>query len=121
MREARTPRQKFIIRARILCSVFVLAAILIVVRLYFLQIVHGAEYREEALGQYKAQAPQTPHRGAVYFSAKDGALVSAAVMQSGWRIAIDPRMLSGASGAYTRLNAIVPINRKVFMDSASKK
>jgi len=114
-------RKKFILRARFLCTLFVIAALLIVVRLYFLQIVHGAAYREEALGQYTAQAPQTPRRGSIYFSDKDGGLVSAAVMQTGWRIAINPKLLESASQAFAKLSPIVPLDRSSFFASAEKK
>lgn len=121
MTEATSSRRQFVVRARFLCGLFVIIAVLIVVRLYFLQIVHGAGYREQALGQYTAQIPQTPRRGAIYFTAKDGALVSAAVMQTGWRLAITPRFVLDASATYGRLNAVVPIDKDVFMKSAAKK
>src|SRR3989344_2887506 len=120
MVEAQSSRRKFVIRARFLCSVFVIVAILIIVRLYFLQIVHGASYREEALGQYTAQAPQTPRRGAIYFADRDGGLVSAAVMQSGWRLVINPKLLERTSEVFTKLQKIVPLDRANFMASAEK-
>src|SRR3989338_11493224 len=111
MVEAQSSRRKFVIRARFLCSVFVIVAILIIVRLYFLQIVHGASYREEALGQYTAQAPQTPRRGAIYFADRDGGFVSAAVMQTGWRIAINPKLLGSATQTYAKLSAVTSLDR----------
>ena len=104
-----------------MCSLFVIAALFIVVRLYFLQIVHGAEYREEAMGQYTAQAPETPRRGAIYFTDRDGGLVSAAVMQTGWRIAINPKLLKDSSLTYSKLQAIERLDEAAFAESARKK
>jgi cell division protein FtsI/penicillin-binding protein 2 len=56
-------RSTLILRARILCGIFILAAILLVVRLYFVQIVHGKEYTKDAMGQYTEFAPDTAARG----------------------------------------------------------
>ncbi len=114
-------RSKFILRARILCGFFVLAAVLLIVRLYFVQIVHGAEYRKSASAQYFEPNPDTENRGIIYFKDKNGKLVSAAVMQTGWRIAIVPKDIVDAEKTYAALNAITPVDRERFLGSAAKK
>ncbi len=110
-----------ILRTRILCGIFIVVALLLIVRLYFVQIVHGAEYRQEGMGQYVESSPETQDRGSIYFTTKDGTLVAAAVMQTGWRIAIDPQTISNPQGIYDKLNAIVPVDHDRFMASAAKK
>ena len=82
-----------VFRTRILSGFFVLIALLLAVRLYFVQIVHGAQYRTEGMGQYVEQAPDTEERGTIYFTTKDGEARAAAAMQTGWRIAIDPALV----------------------------
>ncbi|OGG50154.1 hypothetical protein A2763_00270 [Candidatus Kaiserbacteria bacterium RIFCSPHIGHO2_01_FULL_54_36] len=113
-------RAQFVLRTRILCGFFVLLALLFIVRLYFVQIVHGAAYQDSAKVQYVQSDPDTGSRGSIYFTTKDGELVSAAVMQAGWRIAIKPDDIADAEGAFTQLNAIVPIDQERFFASAGK-
>ncbi len=113
-------RGTLILRARILCAIFIAAAILLVVRLYFVQVVHGEAYARDAMGQYMEAAPDTEARGDIYFSAKDGTPVAAAVMQSGWRIAITPKNLTGSAAVYRTLNSFTPVDEERFMKSAGK-
>ncbi len=108
-------------RLRILSGLFVFIALLLVLRLYFLQIVHGAEYRQDAMGQYTSAQPETDERGAILFTSKDGTQVAAAVMQTGWRLAINPKLLESPDAAYTSINKIITLDRDRFFSSAAKK
>lgn len=113
-------RSKFLFRTRILWGLFVCAAVLMIVRLYFVQIVHGEEYQQDAQAQYVAEGSDEEDRGDIYFTAKDGELVPAAVMQTGWRIAIDPETLTDPQGTYAKLNAIVPVDQTRFFADVAK-
>ncbi|MCE9540980.1 penicillin-binding protein 2 [Candidatus Kaiserbacteria bacterium] len=113
-------RSSIIVRIRIICGVLIALAILLLLRLYFVQIVHGEEYRRDAQGQYVEQSPDTINRGNIYFTTKDGALVAAAVMQSGWRIAITPKDITDPEAVYAALNAETPIDSEKFFASAAK-
>src|SRR3989344_5049468 len=114
-------KSRFVLRTRILAGCFVLAALLFIGQLYLLQIVHGSEYEKKARAHYTKSDPDTVNRGIIYFTTKDGELVSAAVMQTGWRIALKPDVLTDAEDIYEQLNAIVPIDRERFFASAAKK
>lgn len=114
-------KSRFIFRTRILCGCFVLAALLFIGQLYLLQIVHGSEYEKKASAHYTASNPDTVNRGTIYFTAKDGELVSAAVMQTGWRIAIRPDDIVDENKVYAQLNALTPVDRERFFGSAGKK
>lgn len=114
-------RNKFVLRVRLLAALFILAAFLLILRLYFVQLVHGDEYREAAAGQYVASGTGLEHRGDIFFTRKDGTEVAAAVMQSGWRIAIQPKDITDAASVYEMLHAIVPIDRERFFSSAAKQ
>lgn len=114
-------KSKFVSRVRFLSGVFLVIAALLIVRLYFVQIVHGGEYSKDAIGQYKESAPETRQRGTIFFTEKDGALVAGATMESGWRIAINPQLINDPAALYDQLNAITPIDKSVFMNSAAKK
>lgn len=121
MTAAHRSRATIRIRARVLSAFFVVFALLLGVRLYFVQIVHHESSQKKAMGQYMEADPDTIDRGSIYFSAKNDEIISAAVMQSGWRVAIHPADLTDAKAAYETLNAITPIDRDRFMQSAEKK
>ena len=61
-------RARFVLRVRILSLFAILAAILLLVRLYFIQIVHGDEYLRQASGQYMEAAGEMPERGDIFFT-----------------------------------------------------
>lgn len=109
------------LRLRIWGGFFSLLALIIIVRLYFVQIVHGEDYHADAIGQYVGVASAETARGSILFTQKDGTTVPAAVMQRGWRIAIVPRDLEDAQGAYDALAAIHPIDSERFFASAAKR
>lgn len=113
-------RSSLLLRVRLLCAVFIFLAILLVAQLYLVQIVHGEKYKNEAKGQYVERAPDTLTRGNIYFSTKDGVPVAAAVMQSGWRIAITPKNIQNTEAAYEALSAVTPVDRERFFASAAK-
>lgn len=114
-------RSELKFRLRILSGIFILAALLLVLRLYFIQIVHGADYREDAMGQYTAPDQDTQTRGSILFTSKDGTEVAAAVMQTGWRIAINPKLIVDTHATYKALNAIVPVDADRYYAGAEKK
>ena len=114
-------RSKFARRTLFLSWVFIVGAVLLILRLYFVQIIHGDEYEREALSQYSEPSPDTGNRGDIFFKKNDGSLVAAAVMQTGWKIAIQPKVLTDHDAVYEKLNVILPIDKEKFFTSAQKK
>jgi cell division protein FtsI/penicillin-binding protein 2 len=121
MNAVHSPRTMIRLRARILSAFFILIALLLIVRLYFVQIVHGHDYQREAMGQYVDSNNDMMDRGAIYFTTKDGDIVSAASMQTGWRVAIQPSHIPNASVTYDVLNTFTPIDHTRWTQSISKK
>lgn len=113
-------RAQLVVRVRVISVAFIAVAILLAARLYFVQIVHGEAYAKDAMGQYVESAPDTEARGDIYFKTKDGELVAAAVMQSGWRIAINPKDIGDAQKLYSTLSAFTTVDEDRFMASAQK-
>lgn len=103
------------------CVTFV-AAILIG-QLYVLQIMRGQSYRDKAEGQYTI-ASDPFDRNTVYFSGKDGKLVSAATIETGFILAVNPTVFSAgetsAETAYQKINAILPLDKAVFLEKTAK-
>lgn len=114
-------RQKFVLRVRVLSLFAIIAALLLIVRLYFVQIVHGEDYRADALGQYVEGSGEMPDRGKILFTTKTGEHPVAATMQGGWRLAINPKLLENADDAFAALEKVAPVERERFFASAAKK
>ncbi len=71
----------FLLRVRVATGLFVLVALILVARLFVLQVMHGSTYAARADAQ--AQAPQVLlDRGTIYFTDKNGAQVAAATLQN---------------------------------------
>ena len=102
-------------RLRILTLVFGLVALLLVARLYFVQIVHGQEYALRAEKQYVSASQELYDRGSIFFTRKDGTLLSAATLSTGFTIAMSPKLVTDPEAAYAAIAAIIPLEREPFM------
>src|SRR3989344_8951689 len=116
-------RAQFRSRIRFILALVVLAAILIIVRLYFVQIVHGDEYADKADRQFASGGSGLFDRGAIYLSNKDGTLISAATLATGFLVAINPQTLTDPESAHTAIAAVASttISREAFLASSAKK
>ena len=109
-------------RLRLFSIFIIFIALALSVRLYFLQIVSGSIYRDKAEHQYVAGANYFD-RGTIYFSTKDGALVPAADLATGYILTVNPSMIQSASSTemvYEKLAAVVPVDRASFLMKAGK-
>lgn len=116
-------RAQFRARIRLVLASLVFIALLILVRLYFVQIVYGDDYAQKADRQFSSTSGGLFDRGSIYFSAKDGTLISAATLSSGFLVAINPQTLKDPQAAYA---AIAPfattsmLSESDFMAAAAK-
>ncbi len=113
-------RIKFKIRVRIVFSILVLLAIIIVARLYFLQIVHGSEYKAMAEGQYVSRSGGFYDRGDIFFTNKDGREIAGATIKSGYILAINPSQIIDEKELFVELSKVVELNETTFFKSANK-
>ena len=60
-------------------------------------------------------------RGSIYFVTKNGEKVSAATIQSGFLLAIDPSKIEDSEAIYTQLNQVIPIDHDIFIERAARK
>ena len=117
-------RAQFRSRIRIVLAFIVLAAILIFVRLYFIQIVHGEEYAQKADRQFASGGSGFFDRGSIYFTRKDGTLISAATLATGFLVAINPQTLTDPEAAYAAISAAASstlLTHDAFLAAAAKK
>lgn len=113
-------RRAFRTRLRILAGILLLGALFLTARLYFVQIIHGSDFALRAQRQYISSSQQLYDRGNIYFTTKDAALISAATLETGFLVAIDPEELKSPSAVYAQLSALTPINAASFYASAAK-
>lgn len=107
-------------RLRILSLGLFAIALLLIVRLYFLQVVHGAEFSLRAERQYLSASQELYDRGTIYFTRKDGTLLSAATLATGFTIAMHPKLVTDPEATFAALEALVPIERDAFFASAAR-
>ncbi len=112
---------KYITRIRIISVLIFVFALLLIGRLYFLQIVDHELYISKADRQYIGSSNKIFNRGTIYFSNKDGSTVSAATLQSGYVVAVNPEIIKNPENAYQKLNAIFPVDHDVFIAKATKQ
>ncbi|OGD67911.1 hypothetical protein A3I18_02205 [Candidatus Campbellbacteria bacterium RIFCSPLOWO2_02_FULL_35_11] len=108
-------------RIVILYGAVLIVALVLISRLYFLQVMNGEAFSDQADRQYSAPNHSVFTRGSIYFKDKDGKLISAATLQTGYILAINPRNIIDEEMTYEKLSAIVPLDAGVFYNKANKK
>ncbi len=118
-------RAQFRTRIRLVLACIVFVALLILTRLYFIQIVHGQEYSQKADSQFASGGSGLFDRGSIYFTRKDGTLISAATLASGFLVAINPQTLADPEAAYMAIDAVasttLAFDHAGFLAAAAKK
>ena len=97
-----------------------LFAILIIVKLFLLQIVEGKVYAERADRQYAPSSTDIFDRGIIYATSKDGTMVELASVSSGFKLAIVPSEIQDVEATYAALSKIVTIDHDTFVARAAK-
>ena len=114
-------RAQYLLRLKLLTWCVILFALVLAGRLYSIQITHGAEFESRADRQYARPAHGLYDRGSIYLRDKDGTVVSAATLRSGFTVALDPRLLLDPNDTYEKLKAFLDIDEETFLLRAGKK
>ncbi|MBU6214671.1 penicillin-binding protein 2 [Patescibacteria group bacterium] len=116
-------RAQFRIRIRIAFGIIAFITLAVIVRLYFIQIVHGDEYAERADRQFASGGSGLFDRGSIFFTRKDGALISAATLSTGFLAAINPQTIRDPEAAYAAISAVSSstLTHDAFLAAAAKK
>ncbi|MFH1178253.1 MAG: penicillin-binding protein 2, partial [bacterium] len=114
---------QFRIRIRFILACVVCVALLIIVRLYFVQIVHEQDYSQKADRQFASGGSGLFDRGSIYFTSKDGTLISAATLKIGFLVAINPQTLVDPENAYSAITSVASssLDHDAFLAVAAKK
>jgi len=116
-------RAQFRSRIRFILACVVFVALLIIVRLYFVQIVHEQDYSQKADRQFASGGSGLFDRGSIYFTSKDGTLISAATLKIGFLVAINPQTLVDPENAYSAITSVASssLDHDAFLAAAAKK
>lgn len=115
-------RAQFRRRIRLVLGIVALFALLVTVRLYFVQVVHGEEYTAKADRQYVSGSGGLFDRGSIYFTRSDGTLISAATLSTGFLVAINPQTLTDPEAAYKAIAALAStsMSHDAFIAAAAR-
>ena len=114
-------RRAFRARLRIVCFCVIAFAVFLAARLYFVQIVQGEEFALRAERQYVNSSQKLFDRGSIFFTRKDGTLISAATLTNGFLLAIDPGAMKDAGVSLERISSVLTdLDQETFLASAAK-
>jgi stage V sporulation protein D (sporulation-specific penicillin-binding protein) len=106
-------------RIRVVTTFIFLIGFLLMVRLYYVQIVEGSTYEEKATRQYVHTSQDIFNRGTIYYTTKDGEKVGAASMKAGYVLAVNPEMITDAESVYEALDPHIDIDKIAFLEKAT--
>jgi len=109
------------IRIRVISVLAILLSLFLVTRLYFVQIVNGDDYRDEAMQQYTQSSNHIFNRGSIYLTSKDGTRRVVALQESGFTLAVNAQFIDNPEGVYESLAEIVELEQQVFLQSVADK
>jgi cell division protein FtsI/penicillin-binding protein 2 len=108
-------------RIRFIFFCFVIFALILIVRLYFIQIIHGQEYIDKADRQYVSQVHNIFDRGNIFFQNKDGSILGAASLMTGYIISLNPKKITDPDLVYNQISGILDIDVDSFYAKVNQK
>lgn len=109
------------VRIRILAVCIIALGALVILRLFWLQIIRSEDAQNRAERQYITPTGSVFDRGLIYFTSKDGATVASATIENGFVLAVNPSQVTDPAALYETLSQVVSIDRETFISRASKK
>lgn len=113
-------RKQAVTRIRLITGIVLLICLILVGRLYHIQVLQAEHYAQRAENQYVHTVQDLYNRGSIFFTTKDGELVSAATVQRGYLLAMDPSRVVNAQEAYDQLSTILSIDHDTFIQKAQQ-
>jgi cell division protein FtsI/penicillin-binding protein 2 len=108
-----------VIKLRLLSVFFVVIALILIGRLYHLQIVKGEFYRERSDHQYASADETLFDRGQIFFTTKSGDLLAAATLKTTYFVYANPSVIKDANSVYRRLSGFINLPEDVFLAKVS--
>ncbi len=109
------------IRLRLIFIGLVAVALILIIRLYFIQVVHSQEYIDRADRQYVSPSTKIFDRGAILFQNKDNSLLSAASLSTGYVVSLNPQKIIDPEAVLAGLRQYILIEPETFYAKISRK
>ncbi|MFA6585633.1 MAG: penicillin-binding protein 2 [Candidatus Paceibacterota bacterium] len=113
-------KYSFLFRNRIVFFCISFFALILIGKLFLVQVVHSNEYSDRADRQYSTPSSNIFERGTIYFEQENGQLVSAAMQTTGFKIAINPIKIIDKESVYSELSKIITLDHDEFIIKAEK-
>jgi cell division protein FtsI/penicillin-binding protein 2 len=94
---------------------------ILILKLFFVQVIHKNVYAQKADKQYATPSGDIFNRGTIFFSKKDGSLVAAGTISSGFKLAINTKDIVDKEALYSALDPFIEMDHDTFITHASKK
>jgi cell division protein FtsI/penicillin-binding protein 2 len=107
-------------RIRLLLGVAILIAVVLIARLYMIQIVYGDTLSQKAERQYIKPNTNLFDRGSISFKTKKGEKIGAATLQSGYTLVLNPSVIKESADIYNNLSFVLDISEEDFLDRVKK-
>lgn len=108
-------------RIMIVSTCIFLFAIILIAKLFLVQIVHKNLYTDKADRQYATPSSNIFDRGSIFFTKKDSSLVAAGTVSSGFKVAINAKNIVDIDKAYEALDPYMEMDYDTFVLKANKK
>ncbi|HMA77838.1 MAG TPA: penicillin-binding protein 2 [Candidatus Paceibacterota bacterium] len=114
-----TLRTRAILRIRIITTVILTLAVILVARLYQIQVLNHDQYVARAEQQYVHTVQDVYDRGSIFMTTREGERVSAATVRGGYVLAVDPTVLTDVAAAWTAIAPHVQLDEALFRTRAT--
>src|SRR3989338_1073793 len=112
-------RRQMVLRIRIITGCILFLSVILIGRLYQLQVLQNDYYTEKAERQYIHTKQDLYSRGSIYFTTKEGEKVSAASVRSGYVLALNPAKIIDAQSLCENLTTHVEVTAERCVDRAT--
>ncbi len=110
-----------VLRIRVITGCILFLALVLIGRLYQLQVLNNDFYTDKAERQYVHTKQDLYSRGSIFFTTKEGEKVSAASIRSGYLLAFNPTLILNSQFVCEQLIAHIKISFDRCVERASLK
>ncbi len=110
----------FLLRVRLIGIGCILVCLVLVSKLYSIQVIHGDLYREKANRQYLSPQGELWDRGSIFLTTKDAEKVTGASLKIGATLAIHPKNIVDPEATLKLLSTFTTLDHDSFLIKARK-
>lgn len=106
-------------RIRLITFGVLFIALVLIVRLYYLQIAKHDHFLTAGQDQYIRSVNNIYDRGNIYFTTKNDEHIAAATVQSGYILAVNPAQINDPAAVFEALRPFIQMERDEFVKNAT--